>query len=297
MTRSLSARSLLTDAVDLHVHPAPSPYPRRLTVGEAAEEAGAAGMRAIVIKSHHNPTASDAVGANADANGRGRAEVFGGIVLNSYVGGFNADAVNVALGLGGRIVWLPTVSSPLHLARQGTVAFPTATTRLRPAQPVEAWTRGGSLRAAVKAVLREVAAADAVLASGHLDPDSIVAIFEEARRLGVRRLLVNHPNFIVNASRAEVRKMVELGAYVEHVSCHYDTRSRYFNFTAKTLAGWIRAIGPERSVLASDLGQADNPLPADSLLTVARLLRASGFTARELRALTVYNPSSVLGLE
>jgi len=296
MTRSLSARDLLADAVDLHVHPAPSPYPRRLTVAEAAAEAGAAGMRAIVIKSHHNPTASDAAGANG-GNGRGRAEVFGGIVLNSYVGGFNADAVNVALGLGGRIVWLPTVSSPLHLAHQNDFGFPTATIRLRPARPVHVWTRNGSLRSAVRAVLREIADADAVLASGHLDPDSILAIFEEAQRLGVRRLLVNHPNFIVNANRTQVRKMVELGAYVEHASCHYDARSRYFNFTMETLARWIRAIGPERSVLASDLGQADNPLPAESLVTVGRLLRSSGFTTRELRALTVHNPSSVLGVE
>lgn len=297
MTRSLSARDLLADAVDLHVHPAPSPYPRRLTVRDAAVEAGAAGMRAIVIKSHHNPTATDAVAANGDRNRRGRAEVFGGIVLNSYVGGFNADAVNVALGLGGRLVWLPTVSSPRHLARQSSASFPTATTRLRPAHPVEAWTRTGSLRLAVKEVLREVAAADAVLASGHLDPTSIIAIFEEARRLGVRRLLVNHPNFIVNASRAEVRKMVELGAYVEHVSCHYDTRSHYVSFPVTTLARWIRAIGLERSLLASDLGQAGNPLPSDSLLCIARLLRADGFTLRELRALTVHNPSSLLGLD
>jgi hypothetical protein len=296
MTRPLSTRDLLSDAVDLHVHPAPSPYPRRLTVAEAAGDAGAAGMRAIVIKSHHNATASDAAGANG-VDGGGRAEVFGGIVLNSYVGGFNADAVNVALNLGGRVVWLPTVSSPLHLARENEVGFPTATTRLRPARPVSAWTRNGSLHPSVKAVLREVAAADAVLASGHLDPDSIIAIFEEARRLGVRRLLVNHPNFIVDASHAQVRKMVDLGAYVEHASCHYDTRSHYVNFTAETLARWIRAIGPERSVLASDLGQADNPLPANSLLVVGRLLRSFGFTTRELRALTVHNPAAVLGLE
>lgn len=296
MTRSLSARDLLADAVDLHVHPAPSPYPRRVTAAEAAAEAGAVGMRAIVIKSHHNPTASDAAGANAQ-NGRGRAEVFGGIVLNSYVGGFNSDAVNVALSLGARIVWLPTVSSPLHIAHQDDISFPTATTRVRPPRPVQARTPNGSLRSAVRTVLREVAAADAVLASGHLDPDTIIAIFEEARRLGVRRLLVNHPNFIVNATRSQVRKMVELGAYVEHVSCHYDTRSHYFSFTAETLARWVRAIGPERSVLASDLGQADNPLPPESLLTVGRLLRSTGFTRRELRALTVHNPSSVLGLE
>lgn len=295
MTRSLRARELLADAVDLHVHPGPSPYPRRLTAAEAAAEAGAAGMRAIVIKSHHNPTATDAASANSQ-NGRDRAEVFGGIVLNSYVGGFNSDAVNVALNLGARIVWLPTVSSPLHIAQEHNISFPTAENHLRPPRPVQALTRNGALRAAVRAVLREIATADGVLASGHLDADSIIVVFEEARRLGVRRLLVNHPNFIVKATRAQVRKMVELGAYVEHVSCHYDTRSHFHSFTAETLARWVRAIGPERSVLASDLGQADNPLPAESLVTVGRLLRSSGFTTRELRAMTVDNPSLVLGL-
>lgn len=296
MTRSLEARDLLADAVDLHVHPGPSPYPRRLTAAEAAAEAGAAGMRAIVIKSHHNPTASDAIAANS-LNGRNRADVFGGIALNSYVGGFNSDAVSVALNLGARIVWLPTVSSPLHIAQQHDITFPTSEKPIRRPRPVQALTRSGSLRPAVRAVIREVAAADAVLASGHLDPDSILAVFDEAQRLGVRRLLINHPNFIVNATRAQVRKMVELGAYVEHVSCHYDTRSQFRSFNAETLASWVRAIGPERSVLASDLGQADNPLPAESLLAVGELLRSSGFTRRELRALTVDNPSSVLGLE
>ena len=42
--------------------------------------------------------------------------VFGGVVLNSPVGGANPDAVMVAARLGGRVVWLPTISSPAHRA-------------------------------------------------------------------------------------------------------------------------------------------------------------------------------------
>ena len=91
--------------------------------------------------------------------------------------------------------------------------------------------------------------------------------------------------------------MVDLGAYVEHVSCHYDTRSHYVNFTAETLATVDPCDRPGAIGASSDLGQANNPLPADSLLAVGRLLRSFGFTTRELRALTVHNPSAVLGLE
>jgi len=39
---------LLDGAVDLHVHPYPSPFPRRMDAAEAAQRAADAGMRAIV---------------------------------------------------------------------------------------------------------------------------------------------------------------------------------------------------------------------------------------------------------
>jgi hypothetical protein len=287
--------SVLRDAVDLHVHPAPSPYPRRITLAEAAVDAAEAGMRAIVAKSHHHSTASDAAAVRSSGGIKG-IEVFGGIVLNSHVGGFNADAVNVALALGARIVWLPTISSPMHIEHAAHIAFPSASTPMRPNRPVDVWTRSGTLRRDVKAVLREVASANAVLASGHLSPASILATFEQARQYGVRRLLVNHPNFIVNATQSQVRRMVELGAYVEHASCHYDDRSKYRCFPPETLVKWIRAIGPEKSVIASDLGQAGNPLPAESLVKVARDLRRTGMTSREIRMMLVDNPSELLGL-
>ena len=253
-------------------------------------------MRAIVAKSHHNATASDAAAVRTSRDAPA-IEVFGGIALNSHVGGFNADAVNVALALGARIVWLPTISSPLHIAHAAHIAFPTASVRMRPDSPVDVWTKNGRLRRAVKEVLREVAAADAILASGHLSPAAILATFEEARDLGVRRLLVNHPNFLVNASQAEVRKLVELGAYVEHATCHYDERSKYMSFPVSELVDWIRAVGPERSVIASDLGQANNPLPTESLVHVIGALRRLGMTEREIRMMTVANPSHLLALD
>ena len=296
MSRKLDAAELLKGAVDLHVHPGPSPYPRRVTLAEAAMHASEFGMRALVAKSHHNPTASDAASVQALKSPGTSADVFGGIVLNTHVGGFNADAVNVALALGARIVWLPTISSPVHIEHAAHIRFPTPSARMRPDRPVDVWTRTGTLRRAVVDVLKEVAAADAVLASGHLSPESIIRTFEEARALGVRRLLVNHPNFIVNASRAQVRRMVELGAYVEHASCHYDDRSKFKSFEIETLVEWIRAIGPERSVIASDLGQLGNPLPGESLAEAARLLNRTGMPVKEIRAMLVDNPSHVLGL-
>ena len=58
---------LLDGAVDLHVHPYPSPFPRRLDAAEAAQRAADAGMRAIVVKSHHHDTSSDVAALRAMA--------------------------------------------------------------------------------------------------------------------------------------------------------------------------------------------------------------------------------------
>jgi len=286
---------LLRDAVDLHVHPSPSPYPRRVDPVGAAEAAAAAGMRAIVLKSHHNDTATliDAL------RGRGLAEVgcevYGGIVLNSQVGGLNPHAVSLSLAMGGRVVWLPTISSPAHIASSGH--FPTATVELLAEQPIDVWDEGGGLLPGMRTVLELIADADAVLASGHLPPSSILACFEAAREAGVRRLLVNHPNFIVDVDGEAARRLVELGAYLEHEVSMYDEASRFHSFGIETLEEWIELAGAERTILASDLGQADNPLPPESLQRIGEQLVGRGLDPGRVHEMLADNPARVLGLE
>jgi hypothetical protein len=293
------AAKLLDGAVDLHVHPAPSPYPRRLGPVSAARLAGEAGMRAVALKCHHHCTATDLAALAFEGLGSEGAEAIGGIVLNNGVGGINPHAVNLCFEYGGRIVWLPTTGSPAHIAHveHGSTKFPSAGDRLLPETPIDVWDAEGKLAPAVGLVLDLIAEADGVLASGHLPAGSILAVFRAAKERGVRRLLVNHPNFIVELSRAEVRELVELGAYVEHATCMYDGDSRFKAFDLPELVEWIRGVGVERSTLASDLGQSGNPLPAESLTAILGALRAEGFTDRELRALVADNPARVVGLD
>src|SRR5690242_3983206 len=87
------------DMVDLHAHASPSLLPRhRDDAGTVASER-AVGFGTVVLKSHEGSTVERAAMA-----GDG---VFGGIVLNSPVGGANPDAVEVAARMGGRVVWMP----------------------------------------------------------------------------------------------------------------------------------------------------------------------------------------------
>ena len=43
-----------------------------------------------------------------------KTKVFGSIALNSMVGGLNPSAVDLALAMGAKVVWFPTISAPHH---------------------------------------------------------------------------------------------------------------------------------------------------------------------------------------
>jgi len=73
-----------------------------LTDLEVGRQAAAAGMRAIVLKSHVTLTADHAALVEEVVGGGLR--IFGGLALHRAVGGFNPWAVEAALRMGARII-------------------------------------------------------------------------------------------------------------------------------------------------------------------------------------------------
>lgn len=167
---------------DLHTHASPSLLPRHGDDAQTVAAERAVGFTTVVLKSHEGSTVERAVVA-----GEG---VYGGIVLNSALGGANPDAVEVAARLGGRMVWMPTVSARTH--KRGAASPELSVHRGFELGPVDV-VDDGRLRPEWHDVLDVLAAHDLVLASGHLSADETVVLFREARARGVTRLLVNHP--------------------------------------------------------------------------------------------------------
>jgi hypothetical protein len=290
---------LLEGAVDLHVHPAPSPMPRRMDGAEAARLAGEAGFDAIVVKSHHHSTVMEILALEQAGVDHGDAQLFGGIALNGQVGGINPHAVDLALKMGGKIVWFPTIASAKHIQHHHdhpNLKFPKLSIHLQPEDPIEVLGEDGRVLPEVIAVLESIKAHDAILASGHMAPHQITAVFEAAREVGVERMLVNHPNFVIEGTYDDARHWVSLGAYIEHSLCMYDDRSTFKNWELDTLVDWIEAVGPDRSILASDLGQTENPLPTDSFRVIVNGLLEGGMGEAKLRTMVHENPGEVLGL-
>ncbi len=279
----------LTGAADLHCHFGPDPHRQRsVDAFEAAGEADAAGHRAIVLKSHDSPTATLAWAVQREVGDS--ISVFGGIACDREVGGMNPAAVEVALGLGARIVWLPTLSSrqdfdngiaaQLGIPGPGLVVTD-ADDRLLPE---------------THEILALVKDHDAILATGHVSAAEHYAVVKEFAHTG--RVIVTHATEDLagpNLSAQQCRELAELGAWIElcAMTCIGGLATR----TVGAMVATMRSVGVHQVTLGTDFGQKINPHPAAGLQTYADALYAEGVTEADIRLMACTNPCHLLGVQ
>jgi hypothetical protein len=290
---------LLVGAVDLHCHSGPSVMPRDLNHIEAMQEAAAAGFRAMLIKDHYY-SATPITEMLNQAYGHLKVTLFSGVPLNNSVGGFNKHAVDHGIALGAKLVWLPTFSAKNHIdSRYGVKAgFPHTTRKMIPFDPLTPLDADGKVKDEVKEVLDLIAQYDVILAGGHCHISEILPVFEEARARGVKRLLVNHPSFIVDASHDDIRRLVGMGAYIEHSLCMFIpvARRKRDPFPPENLDALIRAGTVDRTILASDLGQRGADHPVQGFRNVIRICMQLGYSDDDIRKMVSRNALELLGL-
>lgn len=291
---------LLVGAVDLHCHSGPSVMPRDLNHIEAMQEAAAAGFRAMLIKDHYY-SATPITEMLNQAYGHLQITLFSGVPLNNSVGGFNKHAVDHGIALGAKLVWLPTFSAKNHCdSRYGIKAgFPHTTRKLIPIDPLTPIDADGRVKDEVKEILDLVAQYDVILAGGHLHISEIFPVFEEAKARGVKRLLVNHPSFIVDASHEDIRRLVAMGAYIEHSLCMFIpvARRKRDPFPPEDLHELIQAGTVDRTILASDLGQRGADHPVAGFRNVIRICINLGYSDEDIRKLVSSNALDLLGMQ
>lgn len=275
----------LTGAADLHCHFAPDARRERsVTAVEAARDAAAAGHAAVVLKSHDYPTAALAAVVDELVEG---VRVFGGICCDREVGGVNPAAVEVALRLGAKVVWLPTLSSRTDV-ESGLAA------RLGiPGPGVRVAGEDGELLPETREVLALVREFGAVLATGHVSAAEHLAV----ARAFEGRLLVTHamePLAGPNLSVEQCVALADLGAVIE--LCALTCLGAMAKRSPAEVAACARAVGPGRCTLATDFGQKVNPRPAEGLQMLADALAGEGLSPREIRTMACDNPCRLLGL-
>lgn len=286
---------LLQGAIDLHVHSGPSVMARQLDHLEAVEQAAAAGLRGILFKDHHYSVAPFLPMMQRLAAHHGVA-MYGSLVLNNTCGGFNPAAVDYHLKSGARMVFMPTAHAANHIRSNHRGGKLKTNVQLRRPQALSVLDENGDLLDSILEILDLVAEHDAILSSGHLHVAEIWALFTEARKRGVTRLVINHPMYGLHFTPADVAELASTGVVVEQSSCLY-VDSRFNTFSPTELKEHIEAAGAANSSLGSDLGQVDNPSPVEGLRQAVALCLGLGFSEAEVRTMVRDNPARLLGLE
>ncbi|MGO9457582.1 MAG: DUF6282 family protein [Acidimicrobiales bacterium] len=285
---------IMTGAIDIHCHG----YPEALVdtgwdFGEICRADYDAGMRAICCKSHRIDTAPMAYFLQQmmdqygrETGKRNRFRVFGGVVLNYSVGGLNPIAVKTSLKVGGRCVWLPSHDAAHHrqvLGEEGGI---------------EILTPDGGLRPELFEIFDLVAEYGAILDTCHLGTRERLVVIEEARRAGVERVLITHPQFSVN--RASPEQQAEMGALGAYVGLYMYGTVPHFNNPGcdrEEMIEIIRKVGPERLVLSTDHGSMLLPPPVEGMKLYIRLLLAMGVSRADIETMVKDNPAWLLGLD
>jgi hypothetical protein len=287
---------ILKGGVDPHVHSGPSMAPRAIDHVELARLMGDAGFAAVVTKDH------DYSGTMCAALIRKqfpdlKLQLFSGIVLNNVVGGINPYAVEHTAATGGRIVWLPTLAAENHLEWEKTSSWshPATTQKMRHATAVPLFA-DGRLRPEVLDVLDVVAATGMALASGHIHVSETKIVFAEARRRGIERLILTHPEDIVGASHDDTKEIADLGAWVEHSLGFFLEGSKFRTRTYEELDAFIRLVGPERTILCSDLGQVGVMDPLAGFRRGVAACLSLGLKDSEIHDMVATNAAQVIGL-
>lgn len=272
---------------DLHVHAAPDIVPRVGDDAQVVDWYREAGFRGCVLKGHYDVTA-----ARARAVDGGTVRVCGSISLNRPVGGFSPIAVATALELGARVVWLPTVdawtqhAAGLHCPFDGDPVLGRGPEYAAP--PVDPRTAEPIL-----SILRLIADADAVLATGHLSAEEVAWILPEARRAGIRRIMLTHPSYTAPAMSAEVARTLasSVAAAVEITAFQLLLQD---GWDAARLAGFIRGVGVEHCLLSSDAGNPAMPSPPEALGQLIDALAGQGLDRQRLIAMASDIPEALV---
>jgi hypothetical protein len=290
---------LLEGAVDLHCHVDTElslvHFRKAAAEWDWLPEVERAGVRAVVLKSHLWPTTSMA--PHLAELYDGPVQVIPSITLNHAVGGLDPWAVEAALGLGARVVFMPTWGAANDAARGG---FGTRLGQVfqsfDPARhaTLTVLDEQGELSDDVQEILRLVRTRDAVLSTGHLGGHEALAIAREAASIGLGKVIFGHPLSVsVGASTELVHEVAAAGAYVEFC---WPTVAPGRHAPADVVR-LVTELGPDRVLLTSDFFGGQQSSPSALLRLFLGTLYDAGMTEELIAKGIRDNPARLLGLE
>jgi len=276
--------------IDMHVHTNPDLRLRAYDDFEMMEAGIRVGARAIVLKTHQGTTMDRAYLCNRHnqiVHGDNHFTMFGSITLNKVVGGINPRAVDVALQLGAKVVWLPTQSAVNHMAKMNQDT----------SQGV-AVVRDGKVVPELETVFSLIKDHKAVLGTAHISPEEAFIVVEAARKAGVENIVVTHPEWwIVGMSLEDQLRIVQdYNVILERCYAQNMGGGKYKSNLQANLE-LIQAVGYEHVMVDTDGGQTENPHWELALEEYMQYLADHGIPEDQIWHMTRTIPAKLLGIE
>ncbi|GHT00006.1 hypothetical protein AGMMS50276_24780 [Synergistales bacterium] len=284
----------VSGACDMHVHCEPD-----LTgfVGDDMEVAQAcvnAGYKAFLIKAHHESTASRAYHVRKRFP---EMKTYGSIVLNTPVGGINPSAVEIALQLGIKEIFMPSTYARAHTAihgKPGAFGYRTSTLKVD-ADTVYILNENGGLKPEVLTVLELARDYNVPIGTCHLSEEEIFQLAQKGKELRAK-ILITHPHFHPpKLSDDALRALIELGAKIELCAATVCPFPGYGKLDQ--VVETIRAVGYHNFFITSDAGTPTKPMPPETLSCYLSMLLVKGVEKQKLDYMCKEHPIQIFSIE
>lgn len=287
---------LLRGAIELHCHSSPSIFARKQTDWELVEDLKTAGMAGALIKSHESSTADrTALIRDREAG----LHVYGGLVCNYFTGGLSVVAVDAAIRLDAKCIWMPTISSQAHydhFAKASTKLFQSEEPVTQPATGLRVIDDQDRLLPEVRHIVDLVAQADIILATGHLSPKEVRILTDEALKQGVGKVLIQHPDMGITPVPLGLQvELARKGALIE--KCYLACGPDFEDLSVAQMVDTMRQIGYGSCVMVTDHGQAHNPPPVSALSDFISNVLAEGVSEHDVTMMVASTPRQLLGIQ
>lgn len=287
---------LLKNAIELHVHSFPSIFSRKQTDWELIEDVQQAGMSGVVLKAHEGQTYDRATLLREKYP---NLHIYGGLVCNAFSGGLSPIAVDMAIQMGAKIIWMPTISAQQHqkyYSRRSTGQLFDSEKPLRGQTiGINIWGDDHRLKREVYEILHLIAENEVILATGHLAPLEVECLVAEAKQVGVNKILVQHADLGIAQIPLDMqKKLVQQGCFIE--KCYLSCGPDFNSITLEHMAESIRVLGASSCVMVTDYGQKHNVAPVQALGDFIQCMLDQGISEKEIEQMVSSNPRILLNL-
>ncbi|MDU1954848.1 MAG: DUF6282 family protein [Peptoniphilus lacydonensis] len=275
-------KEIIEGSYDLHVHSSPSHIKRTIDDIDLIKKASVYKMEGVMIKNHYEPTSGRAELINRHFDFYTKA--YGGIALNTTVGGINPCACESALKLGAKIVWLPTRDAANSLKygnMKGDFFY---------RKGISIIDENGELTNEIKEVIEVIKKYDATIATGHISLEESIKVCNYALQQKVK-VILTHPDW----TRTKVSRNIQIdlgrkGVLIEKVWANLDDG----DCCEEDFLSVMKELNFKNIFITTDRGYYTKKPPFESLVDCIEFLVKKGVEKKYIERMLKITPKFIV---